>query len=115
MVLSCIMALCVRASTISRTVPRAPRDVLVLGVPTIRAPDPPRSAVVPGTGCVRPPLECQAGKALQTRTRSTKLRGGRTYAHASHHPCAPADERLGVCPPGRCFWELPGGDSAAPH
>ena len=43
------MALRVRASTISRTVPSARRQVLVLCVPTILGPRPPRGAVVQGS------------------------------------------------------------------
>src|SRR5919197_855030 len=108
MVLSSIVALCVRASTISRTGPRAHRHVLVLSVPTILAPNPPRSAVVQGDGWVRAPIGCQACKDLQTRIRSTKPRGDRTDARASHRPCEPAYERLAVLLPGRRSLQPPG-------
>jgi hypothetical protein len=74
MVLPFLVALCVRASTLFWTVSRAPRDVLVLGVLTIRAPHPLRRAGVQGDGWVRALIGCQACKSLQTCTRSTKLR-----------------------------------------
>src|SRR6266516_4282012 len=49
-------------SSISRTVPRARRQGLVLCVPTILAPRPPRSAVVQGDWWGRSPMGCQALK-----------------------------------------------------
>jgi len=100
-VLPSIVALRVRASTVSRTVPSARRQGLVLCVPTILAPRPPRSAVVQGDCWVSSPMGCQACKDLQTLTRSTQPRGDRTHERDSQSTCEPAYERLAALLPGR--------------